>query len=78
MPAGRTTCYRADIEARPFYGREVSNLYVRFVSFSNAAGTAPYDIVAYGVNPEFYSFYRSLEAYKASMRGRGAIRFCAK
>ncbi|MBX7196320.1 MAG: hypothetical protein K1X94_29980 [Sandaracinaceae bacterium] len=48
MPAGRTTCYRADIEARPFYGREVSNLYVRFVSFSNAAGTAPYDIVAYG------------------------------
>ncbi|MFO1283153.1 MAG: protease modulator HflC [Burkholderiales bacterium] len=28
---------------------------------------------AYGVNPEFYSFYRSLEAYKASMRGRGDV-----
>jgi len=25
---------------------------------------------AYGVNPEFYSFYRSLEAYKASFRNK--------
>jgi len=25
---------------------------------------------AYGQNPEFYSFYRSLEAYKATFRGR--------
>ncbi len=25
---------------------------------------------AYGVNPEFYAFYRSLEAYKASFRGK--------
>jgi membrane protease subunit HflC len=26
---------------------------------------------AYGANPEFYSFYRSLEAYRASFRGKG-------
>jgi membrane protease subunit HflC len=25
---------------------------------------------AYSANPEFYKFYRSLEAYKASFRGR--------
>ncbi len=28
---------------------------------------------AYGVNPEFYSFYRSLEAYKASFRSKGDV-----
>jgi membrane protease subunit HflC len=26
---------------------------------------------AYGVNPDFYAFYRSLEAYKATFRNRG-------
>lgn len=26
---------------------------------------------AFGENPEFYAFYRSLEAYRASMRGKG-------
>jgi len=26
---------------------------------------------AFGENPEFYSFYRSLEAYRSSMRGKG-------
>jgi modulator of FtsH protease HflC len=26
---------------------------------------------AYGVNPEFYAFYRSLEAYKATFRNKG-------
>jgi membrane protease subunit HflC len=26
---------------------------------------------AYGVNPEFYSFYRSLEAYRATFRNKG-------
>ncbi len=26
---------------------------------------------AYGSNPEFYSFYRSLEAYRSSFRGKG-------
>ena len=28
---------------------------------------------AYGQNPEFYSFYRSLEAYKATFRNRGDL-----
>ena len=28
---------------------------------------------AYGQNPEFYSFYRSLEAYKATFRGRNDL-----
>jgi membrane protease subunit HflC len=28
---------------------------------------------AYGQNPEFYTFYRSLEAYKASFRGRNDL-----
>ncbi|MBE7520949.1 MAG: protease modulator HflC [Burkholderiales bacterium] len=28
---------------------------------------------AYGVNPEFFAFYRSLEAYKASFRNRGDV-----
>jgi len=28
---------------------------------------------AYGANPEFYSFYRSLEAYKASFRSKGDV-----
>jgi membrane protease subunit HflC len=28
---------------------------------------------AYGQNPEFYSFYRSLEAYKATFRGRSDL-----
>ncbi len=28
---------------------------------------------AYGANPEFYSFYRSLEAYKASFRNKGDV-----
>ena len=28
---------------------------------------------AYGANPEFYAFYRSLEAYKASFRHRGDV-----
>ena len=28
---------------------------------------------AYGINPEFYSFYRSLEAYKATFRGRNDL-----
>jgi membrane protease subunit HflC len=28
---------------------------------------------AYEQNPEFYSFYRSLEAYRVSMRGRNDI-----
>ncbi len=28
---------------------------------------------AYGQNPEFYAFYRSLEAYKASFRGRNDV-----
>jgi membrane protease subunit HflC len=28
---------------------------------------------AYGQNPEFYSFYRSLEAYKATFRGRNDV-----
>lgn len=28
---------------------------------------------AYSVNPEFYRFYRSLEAYKSSFRGRGDL-----
>jgi membrane protease subunit HflC len=28
---------------------------------------------AYGQNPEFYSFYRSLEAYKSSFRGRSDL-----
>ncbi len=28
---------------------------------------------AYGQNPEFYSFYRSLEAYKASFRGKNDL-----
>jgi modulator of FtsH protease HflC len=28
---------------------------------------------AYGVNPEFYSFYRSLEAYKQTFRSRGDV-----
>ncbi len=28
---------------------------------------------AYGANPEFYAFYRSLEAYKASFRNKGDV-----
>lgn len=28
---------------------------------------------AYGANPEFYSFYRSLEAYKSSLRSKGDV-----
>ena len=28
---------------------------------------------AYGQNPEFYAFYRSLEAYKATFRGRNDL-----
>ncbi len=28
---------------------------------------------AYGANPEFYAFYRSLEAYKASFRGKNDV-----
>jgi modulator of FtsH protease HflC len=28
---------------------------------------------AYGVNPEFYAFYRSLEAYKGTFRGRNDV-----
>ena len=28
---------------------------------------------AYGINPEFYSFYRSLEAYRATFRSRGDV-----
>ena len=28
---------------------------------------------AYGVNPEFFAFYRSLEAYKASFKNRGDV-----
>jgi membrane protease subunit HflC len=28
---------------------------------------------AYGANPEFYAFYRSLEAYKASFRSKGDV-----
>ena len=28
---------------------------------------------AYGINPEFYAFYRSLEAYRASFRNRGDV-----
>jgi membrane protease subunit HflC len=28
---------------------------------------------AYGQNPEFYSFYRSIEAYKATFRGRNDL-----
>ena len=28
---------------------------------------------AYGANPEFYAFYRSLEAYKASFRGKSDV-----
>ena len=28
---------------------------------------------AYGQNPEFFAFYRSLEAYKATFRGRNDI-----
>ena len=28
---------------------------------------------AYGANPEFYAFYRSLEAYKASFRGKNDL-----
>ncbi|MEP7183146.1 MAG: protease modulator HflC [Betaproteobacteria bacterium] len=28
---------------------------------------------AYGANPEFYSFYRSLEAYKATFRSKGDV-----
>jgi membrane protease subunit HflC len=28
---------------------------------------------AYSVNPEFYRFYRSLEAYKSSFKGRGDL-----
>ncbi|MEO8485572.1 MAG: protease modulator HflC [Betaproteobacteria bacterium] len=28
---------------------------------------------AYGINPEFYSFYRSLEAYRATFRNRGDV-----
>jgi len=28
---------------------------------------------AYGANPEFYAFYRSLEAYKASFRGKSDL-----
>jgi membrane protease subunit HflC len=28
---------------------------------------------AYGTNPEFYAFYRSLEAYKASFRGKSDV-----
>ena len=28
---------------------------------------------AFGQNPEFYAFYRSLEAYKASFRGRNDL-----
>ena len=28
---------------------------------------------AYGINPEFFAFYRSLEAYRASLRTRGDV-----
>ena len=28
---------------------------------------------AYGINPEFYAFYRSLEAYRATFRNRGDV-----
>ena len=28
---------------------------------------------AYGQNPEFYSFYRSLEAYKTTFRSKGDV-----
>ena len=28
---------------------------------------------AYGVNPEFYAFYRSLEAYRATFRNRSDV-----
>ena len=29
--------------------------------------------LAYGQNPEFYSFYRSLEAYKATFRNKSDL-----
>jgi len=38
----------------------------------DAKATAIY-ASAYGQNPEFYAFYRSLEAYKASFRGRNDV-----
>lgn len=52
IPAGRTACYRGDVELRPFLGREITNLYVRFYNFRNATDTsnivpAP-EMVAYG------------------------------
>jgi Membrane protease subunits, stomatin/prohibitin homologs len=38
----------------------------------DAKATAIYG-AAYGVNPEFYAFYRSLEAYKASFANKSDV-----
>jgi membrane protease subunit HflC len=38
----------------------------------DAKASATY-AAAYGVNPEFYAFYRSLEAYRATFRGKSDV-----
>ena len=37
------------------------------------ANSAAIYSAAYGINPEFYAFYRSLEAYRATFRNRGDV-----
>ena len=50
----------------------IRTLTVFTVAASAGAAAAIY-AAAYGINPEFFAFWRSLDAYRAGLRGRNDV-----